>query len=123
MSINTLVIAGNLTADPTLRQAEPGRFVANFTIADTPRRKDSNSGQWIDGETLYQRVAVWGPAAENIAQSLTRGDRVMVAGRLTHKSYRAEDGQAKEYTEIQADEVAASLTFATAAITKTTRKN
>ncbi|MGD9622364.1 MAG: single-stranded DNA-binding protein [Mycolicibacterium sp.] len=120
MSTNTIVIAGNITADPTIRDGGNGRFVANFTVADTPRHKDQNSGEWIDGEPLFQKVAVWGPAAENVADSLKRGTRVVVTGRLAQRNFQAE-GETKTYTEIQADEVAVSLKFATAAVTKNSR--
>lgn len=122
MNANTITIAGNLTADPAVRDTGEGRYVADFTVADTPRHKDQATGEWVDGEALFQKVAVWGSTAQNVAATLTKGTRVVVTGRLVQKSYTA-GGENKSYTEIQADEVAVSLKFATAAITKNSRAN
>lgn len=121
MSANTIVIAGNLTADPVLRSTNSGKSVANFTIADTPRYQDSASGEWRDGEPLFQRVVIWGSAAENVAESLARGTRVVVTGHLAARSYDDGNGETKTYTEVVADEVGVSLKFATATPTRTTR--
>jgi single-strand DNA-binding protein len=122
MSTNAIIITGNITADPELRALPSGTPVATFTVADTPRHQDQNTGEWKDGETLFQRVAAWNDLAHNVAESLHRGDHVTVTGRLVSKSYTAEGGEKRTYTEIRADDVAVSLRFATAAVTKNARK-
>src|SRR5271166_1788455 len=118
MSANTLTITGNITADPEIRQTQSGQAVANFVVADTPRHRDTATGEWKDGETLFQKVAVWGDLATHVAQSITRGARVIVTGRLQAKTFVGNDGEKRTYTELVADEVGASLRFATAAITR-----
>lgn len=115
---NTLTITGNVTADPELRHTQGGRAVANFTVADTPRYREAGSSDWKDGETLYQRVAVWDSLAENVARSITKGSRVVVTGTVQAKSFTGNDGEKRTYTELTADEVGASLRFATAVITR-----
>jgi single-strand DNA-binding protein len=122
MSTNAIIITGNITADPELRALPSGTPVATFTVADTPRHQDQNTSEWKDGETLFQRVAAWNDLAHNVAESLHRGDHVTVTGRLVSKSYTAEGGEKRTYTEIRADDVAVSLRFATAAVTKNARK-
>jgi single-strand DNA-binding protein len=119
MSNNTVTIAGNITADPELRHTSGGRAVVNFTVADTHRYKDA-TGAWTDGETLFQKVVAWDDLAEHIARSLTRGNRVVVTGELRAKSYTGNDGEKRSYPELQADEVGASLRFATAVLTRAT---
>lgn len=123
MSANTLTITGNVTADPELRQTGGHRSVANFTIADTPRYRDAGSGEWKDGETLFQRVVVWDALAENVAHSITKGVRVVVTGSVQARSFVGSDGEKRNYTELVADEVGASLRFATASITRNTNGN
>jgi single-strand DNA-binding protein len=123
MSANTMTVAGNLTADPELRHTHGGRAVANFTVADTPRHRDPETREWKDGETLYQRVAVWDALAENVAHSITKGTRVVVTGTIHAKSFTGNDGEKRNYAELIADEVGASLRFATAAITRATQAN
>jgi single-strand DNA-binding protein len=122
MSTNAITITGNITADPEPRALPSGTPVATFTVADTPRRQDPNTGDWKDSETLFQRVTAWNDLAANAAKSLHRGDTVTVTGRLVSKSYTAESGDTRTYTEIRADDVAVSLRYATAAVTKTARK-
>lgn len=121
MSGNTITSVGNATADPELRFTSSGQAVTNFTVADTPRYQDRSTGEWQDGETLYQKVAIWGDQAENVATSIKKGARVLVTGRLTSKSYTTNDGDKRTYTELVADEIGASLKFATADITRATR--
>lgn len=121
MSTNTIIISGNLAADPELRFTASGKAVANFTVADTPRHQDADTGEWRDGEPLFQRCAAWGPLAENIAESLTRGMSVIVTGRLTQKVYETSEGEKKGYSEIRVDDLGVSLKRATAAVTKTNR--
>lgn len=122
MSTNAITITGNITAEPELRFLPSGTPVATFTVADTPRHQDQASGDWKDGETLFQRVAAWGDLAQNVADSLQRGTYVTVTGRLQQKSFTPEGGEKREYTEIRADDVAVSLRYATAAIAKKARK-
>jgi len=97
-------IVGNLTTDPELRFTPSGAAVANFTVASTPRTFDKNSNEWKDGETLFMRCSVWRDAAENVAESLTRGTRVIVTGRLRSRSYE-KDGEKRYRTEIVASNV------------------
>ena len=122
MSINTTILVGNVTDSPELRFLPSGKAVANFTVADTPRFQDPSSGDWKDGEALFQRVVAWGDLAENVAETLRKGTRVVVAGRLMQKSFTNNEGAKHAYTEIRAEEVAASLKYATAQITKANRK-
>ena len=122
MSANAVTITGNITADPELRALPSGTPVATFTVADTPRHQDPNSGDWKDGETLFQRVTAWNDLATNAAESLHRGDHVTITGRLVSKSYTPEGGDKRTYTEIRADDVAVSLRYATATLTRNARK-
>jgi single-strand DNA-binding protein len=110
----TLTVVGNLTADPELRFTPSGSAVANFTIASTPRIfKD---GEYKDGDTLFMRVAVWKEQAENVAESLTKGNRVVVTGRLKQRSYETKEGEKRTIMEMEADEVAPSLRYASAKV-------
>lgn len=122
MSTNTIIISGNLTADPDLRFTGNGAAVAHFTVADTPRYQD-HEGQWQDGETLYQRVEAWGDLAENAAESLTKGSAVIVTGRVMAKVFPGREGDKKSYTEIRAEDIGASLKRATAKVTKVNRRD
>ena len=122
MNINTTILVGNVTDSPELRVLASGKAVANFTVADTPRFQDPSTGEWKDGEALFQRVVAWGDLAENVAETVCKGTRVVIAGRLMQKSFTNHEGAKHTYTEIRAEEVAASLKYATAAITKTHRK-
>ncbi len=110
MAGETLItVVGNLTADPELRFTPSGAAVANFTVASTPRTFDRQSGEWKDGEALFMRCNVWRQAAENVAETLTRGMRVMVAGRLKQRSYETREGEKRTVVELEVDEVGPSL--------------
>ncbi|GAB3117407.1 single-stranded DNA-binding protein [Janibacter alkaliphilus] len=117
-----ITIIGNLTADPELRFTPNGAAVANFTVASTPRFFDRQSNEWKDAETLFMRCSVWREAAENVAESLQRGTRVVVQGRLVSRSWEdKETGQKRSVMEMQVDEVGPSLRYATAKVNKTQR--
>jgi single-strand DNA-binding protein len=117
----TLTIVGNLTNDPELRFTPSGAAVANFTIASTPRTFDRQSGEWKDGETLFMRCSLWREAAENVAESLQRGTRVIATGRLKSRSYETKEGEKRTVTELDVDEIGPSLRYATAKVNKTQR--
>jgi single-strand DNA-binding protein len=117
----TLTLIGNLTADPELRFTPSGAAVANFTVASTPRAFDRQSNEWKDGETLFLRCSVWRDAAENVAESLQRGSRVIVTGRLKSRSYDTKEGEKRTVMELEVDELGPSLRYATAKVNKTTR--
>src|ERR687888_2437882 len=119
-SDNQVVIVGNLTDDPELRFTPQGVAVANFRVAVSPRFKDAN-GQWKDGDTSFFRVNCWRQLAENVAESLTRGSRTMIAGRLKMRSWETQEGEKRSVVEIEADDVGPSLRFATAKIEKANR--
>lgn len=116
----TITIVGNLTADPELRFTAAGAAVTSFTVASTPRSFDKASGEWRDGDPLFMRCSVWKQAAENVAESLTRGARVMVTGRLKQRSFE-KDGQKRTVVELDVDEVGPSLKYASAKVTKVSR--
>src|SRR5881392_2651800 len=118
-----ITIIGNLTADPELRFTPSGAAVANFTVASTPRAFDRQSNEWKDGETLFMRCSVWRDAAENVAESLNRGTRVIVSGRLKSRSYETKEGEKRTVIEMEVDEVGPSLRYASAKVTKTQRGN
>ena len=117
----TITVIGNLTADPELRFTPSGAAVANFTVASTPRMFDRQSNEWKDGEALFLRCSVWKEAAENVAESLSKGARVVVYGRLDQRSWENQEGERRSKVEIIADEVAPSLRWATAEVTKNSR--
>ncbi|GAA1075321.1 hypothetical protein GCM10009629_11560 [Pseudonocardia alni] len=112
---------GNLTADPELRFTPSGAAVANFTVASTPRTFDRQSGEWKDGEALFLRCNIWRQAAENVAESLTRGARVVVQGRLRQRSFETKEGEKRTVVEMEVDEVGPSLRYATAKVNKVSR--
>lgn len=116
-----ITIVGNLTADPELRFTPSGAAVANFTVASTPRTFDRQSNDWKDGETLFMRCSVWRDAAENVAESLHRGTRVVVTGRLKSRSYDTKEGEKRTVIELDVDEVGPSLRYASAKVTKAER--
>ena len=116
-----ITVVGNLTADPELRFTPNGSAVANFTVASTPRIMDKATNEWKDGEALFMRCSVWRQAAENIAESLTRGARVIVTGRLKQRSYDTKEGEKRTVIELEVDEVGPSLKYATAKVNKTSR--
>ena len=117
----TITIVGNLTADPELRFIPSGAAVANFTVASTPRTYDRQSGEWKDGEALFLRCNVWREAAENVAESLTRGSRVIVTGRLKQRSFETREGEKRTVVEVEVDEIGPSLRYATAKVNKASR--
>ena len=116
-----ITVVGNLTADPELRFTPSGAAVANFTVASTPRTFDRQSGEWKDGEALFLRCNVWRQPAENVAESLTRGMRVMVSGRLRQRSFETREGEKRTVVELEVDEVGPSLRYATAKVNKVAR--
>src|SRR5690606_38872321 len=116
-----ITVIGNLTADPELRFTPAGAAVANFTVASTPRVFDRNSNEWKDGEALFLRCNIWREAAENVAESLTRGARVIVSGRLKQRSYETREGEKRTVVELEVDEVGPSLRYATAKVSKAGR--
>jgi single-strand DNA-binding protein len=116
-----ITVVGNLTADPELRFTPSGAAVANFTVASTPRTFDRQTNEWKDGEALFLNCSVWRQAAENAAESLTRGMRVIVSGRLKARSYETREGEKRTVFEIDVDEVGPSVKYATAKVTKTSR--
>lgn len=115
-----ITVVGNLTGDPELRFISSGAAVANFTVASTPRTFDRQSNEWKDGETLFMRCSLWREAAENVAESLTKGMRVIVTGRLVSRSWET-NGEKRTVTEMQVDEVGPSMRYATAKVTRTQR--
>ncbi len=116
-----ITVVGNLTADPELRFTPSGAAVANFTVASTPRTFDKNTNEWKDGEALFLNCSVWRQAAENVAESLVRGSRVIVSGRLKARSYETREGEKRTVFEIDVDEIGPSLKYATAKVNKTQR--
>ena len=116
-----ITVIGNLTSDPELRFTPSGAAVANFTVASTPRTFDRQSQEWKDGEALFLRCNVWRQAAENVAESLTRGSRVIVSGRLKQRSFETKEGEKRTVVELEVDEIGPSLRYATAEVTKTTQ--
>jgi single-strand DNA-binding protein len=115
-----LTVIGNLTTDPELRFVPSGDPVVNFTVASTPRTFDRQSGEWRDGDPLFLRCSLWRQPAENVSESLTKGTRVIVTGRLKQRTYEVE-GQKRYVTELDVEEIGPSLRFATAKVNKATR--
>lgn len=118
-----ITIVGNLTADPDLSYTASGLAVTNFTVASTPRTFDRNSGETRDGETLFMRCSVWREVAENVSESLRKGMRVIVQGRLVQRSYTTQQGENRTTVELQVDEIGPSLRFAHAQVTRTQNPN
>lgn len=116
-----ITVVGNLTADVELRFTPSGSAVANFTIASTPRTFDRQSNEWKDGDTLFLRASVWKEAAENAAETLTKGMRVIAQGRLKSRSYETKEGEKRNVTELEIDEIGPSLRYASAKVTRTQR--
>src|SRR6184192_6286 len=117
----TITVVGNLTTDPELRFTPSGAAVANFTVASTPRTLDKQSGEWKDGEALFLRCNIWRQAAENVAESLSRGTRVIVSGRLKQRSFETKEGEKRTVMELEVDEIGPSLRYATAKVNKSSR--
>lgn len=118
----TITVIGNLTADPELRFTGSGAAVCNFTVASTPRQFDKQQNEWVDQETLFMRCSVWREAAENVAESLTKGTRVIVQGRLKVRSYETKEGERRTSTELEVDEVGPSLKYASAQVARNARE-
>ena len=116
-----ITVVGNLTADPELRFTPSGAAVANFTVASTPRQFDKQTNEWKDGDALFMRCSVWRDAAENVAESLVRGSRVVVQGRLKQRSFETKEGEKRTVVELDVDEIGPSLRYATAKVNKTSR--
>lgn len=116
-----ITVVGNLTADPELRFTPSGAAVASFTVASTPRTFDRQSNEWKDGEALFLRCSIWRQAAENVAESLQRGMRVVVQGRLQQRSFETREGEKRTVIEMQVDEIGPSLRYATAKVNRTQR--
>ena len=116
-----ITMIGNLVNDPELRFTPNGAAVAKFTVASTPRYLDKATNEWKDGDSLFLQCQIWRQAAENVAESLTRGMRVIVSGRLKQRSYETKEGEKRTVFEVEVDEVGPSLRNATAKVTKTTR--
>jgi single-strand DNA-binding protein len=116
-----ITVVGNLTADPELRFTPSGAAVASFTVASTPRTFDRQSNEWKDGEALFLRCSIWRQAAENVAETLQRGMRVIVQGRLQQRSFETREGEKRTVIEMQVDEVGPSLRYATAKVNRTQR--
>ena len=114
----TITVIGNLTGDPELRFTPSGAAVSNFTIASTPRSFDKATNEWKDGSTLFMRSSVWREAAENLAESLTKGARVIATGRLVQRSYETNEGEKRTVVELEVEEIGPSLRYATAQVTK-----
>jgi single-strand DNA-binding protein len=119
----TITVIGNLTDDPELRFTPSGAAVAKFRIASTPRTLDRASGEWKDGEPLFLACSVWRQAAENVAESLQRGSRVIVSGRLRQRSYETKEGEKRTVYELEVDEIGPSLRYATAKVQKMSRSS
>lgn len=117
----TLTITGNLVRDPELRFTSSGSAVANFTVASTPRTLNRQTNEWEDGEALFLRCTIWRQAAENVAESLTRGARVVVHGRVKQKTFETKEGEKRTVVELDVDEVGPSLRYATAKVQKAER--
>jgi len=116
-----ITVIGNLVADPELRFTPSGAAVANFRIASTPRTVDRQTNEWKDGEALFLTCSAWRDMAENVAESLTRGSRVIVSGRLKSRSYETKEGEKRTVMELDVDEIGPSLRYATAKVAKTSR--
>jgi len=112
-----ITVIGNLTADPELRFTPSGHAVANFTVASTPRTFDKASNEWKDGDPLFLRCSIWRQAAENVTESLTKGTRVIVTGRLKQRSYD-KDGQTRTVIELEVDDIGPSLLWASAKVNR-----
>lgn len=116
-----ITVIGNLTGDPELRFTPNGAAVANFTIASTPRNFDRASGEWKEGETLFLRASVWREAAENVAETLKKGMRVIAQGRLKSRSYETKEGERRTSMELEIEEIGPSLRFASANVSRNQR--
>lgn len=116
-----ITVVGNMTSDPELRYTPTGAAVASFTVAATPRMLDKTTNEWRDGDPLFLRCNIWRQAAENVGESLTRGARVIVQGRLRQRSYDTKEGEKRTVIELEVDEIGPSLRYATASVNKVAR--
>ena len=116
-----ITVVGNMVDDPTLRFTPSGAAVANFTVASTPRTFDRNANEWRDGEAMFLNCSVWRQAAENAAESLTKGMRVVVYGRLKARSFETREGEKRTVLEVDVDEIGPSLRYATAKVSRRSR--
>lgn len=123
MNHTRVTLIGNLTTDPEMRYTASGAPVANFTIASTPRTFDRNSGQWRDGDTLFMRCSLWQQAAENVAETLQKGMRVVAYGRLVQRRFQTQDGQDRSVVEMQVEDIGPSMRYATAQVTRNPRRD
>lgn len=117
-----ITVVGNLTADPELRFTPSGAAVANFTIASTPQKFDKDTGKWVDLEALFMRCSVWRQAAENAAEGLSKGDRVIAVGNLKQRSYETKEGEKRTVVELDVNEVGPSLRYAGVVVNRADRK-
>lgn len=123
MTDTTITLVGNLTADPELRFTPSGAPVANFTVASTPRTFNKATSEWVDGEALFLNCSIWREAAESVAESLTKGMRVIVTGKLKSRSYQTREGDRRTVFEVDVEEVGPSLRYATAKVARTARND
>lgn len=117
----TLVLVGNLVSDPEMRYTPSGAAVTNFTVASTPRVMNKQTNAWEDGESLFLRCSIWRDAAEHVAESLVKGTRVIVTGRLKQRSYDAKDGEKRTVIELDVEDIGPSLKYANAKVNKVER--
>jgi single-strand DNA-binding protein len=116
-----VTLTGNVTADPELRFTPNGQAVGSFTVAQTPRRYDRDAGKYVDGDTVFMRVSVWRDQAQQVAESIQKGNRVVVTGTLLQRSYEDREGNKRTSIEVRADDVAASMRYATVSIKRAAR--
>ena len=119
MNEPAITLVGNLTSDPELRFTPSGAPVASFTVAQTPRTFDKNRNEYVDGDAIFLNCSVWKDQAEHVAETLVKGMRIIVTGRLKSRSYEARDGSRRTVFEVEVDEVGPSLRYATATVTRT----
>ena len=119
MNEPAITLVGNLTSDPELRFTPSGAPVASFTVAQTPRTFDKNRNEYVDGDAIFMQCSVWKDQAEHVAETLVKGMRIIVTGRLKSRSYEARDGSRRTVFEVEVDEVGPSLRYATATVTRT----
>jgi single-strand DNA-binding protein len=117
-----VTVVGNLTNDPELRFTPSGAAVASFTVASSSRVLDRTTNEWKDGETVFMRCSVWRQYAENVAESLTKGTRVIVQGRLKQRSYETREGEKRQVMEVEVDDVGPALRYATAKVNRVQRQ-
>lgn len=118
-----ITIVGNLVEDPILRFVPAGAAVANFRIASTQRRYDSKANQWVDGDPIFMTCSIWKKAAENVADSLKKGMRVIATGRLKQRQYETREGEKRSVIEMEVEEIGPSLRYATAQVTRNQTNN